>query len=31
MPIIIMAAEKQADGSMLAKTLYVGHSVAPVM
>jgi hypothetical protein len=23
--------EKQADSSMLANTLYVGHSVAPVM
>ena len=31
MPVIIMAAEKQPDGSMLAKTLYVGRNVAPAM
>jgi hypothetical protein len=30
-PVIIMAAEKQPDGSMLAKTLYVGRNVAPAM
>jgi hypothetical protein len=30
-PIIIMAAEKQPDGSMLAKTLYVGRDVKPAM
>ena len=29
--IIIFAAEKQADGSMLAKTLYLGRNVAPAM
>jgi len=30
-PVIIMTAEKQPDGSMLAKTLYVGRNVAPAM
>ena len=30
-PIIIMAADKQADGSVLAKTLYVGRDVTPAM
>ena len=29
--IIIMASEKQSDGSMLAKVLYVGRNVAPAM
>jgi len=29
--IIIFASEKQADGSVLAKTLYVGRNVAPAM
>jgi hypothetical protein len=29
--IIIMASEKQADGSMLAKVLYVGRNVVPAM
>ena len=29
--IIIMASEKQADGSMLAKVLYLGRNVAPAM
>jgi hypothetical protein len=29
--IIIMAADKQPDGSMLAKTLYVGRSLTPAM
>jgi hypothetical protein len=29
--IIIMASEKQPDGSMLAKTLYVGRDVRPAM
>ena len=29
--IIIMASEKQADGSVLAKTLYVGRGVTPAM
>ena len=29
--IIIMAADKQADGSVLAKTLYLGRNVAPAM
>jgi outer membrane lipoprotein SlyB len=30
-PIIIMASEKAPDGSVLAKTLYVGRNVAPAM
>ena len=30
-PIIIMASEKQGDGSVLAKTLYVGRSGPPAM
>ena len=30
-PIIIFAAQKQADGSLLAKALYVGRGVAPAM
>jgi len=30
-PIIIMASEKQADGSVLAKTLYVGRAGPPAM
>jgi hypothetical protein len=30
-PIIIMASDKQADGSVLAKTIYVGRNVAPAM
>jgi hypothetical protein len=29
--IIIFASEKQADGSLLAKTMYVGRGVAPAM
>jgi hypothetical protein len=29
--IIIMASDKQADGSVLAKTLYVGRSLTPAM
>jgi hypothetical protein len=29
--IIIMASEKQADGSVLAKNLYVGRGVTPAM
>jgi hypothetical protein len=29
--IIIMAADKQSDGSVLAKTLYVGRSLTPAM
>jgi hypothetical protein len=29
--IIIMAADKQADGSVLAKTLYVGRGLTPAM
>ena len=29
--IIIMAADKQPDGSVLAKTLYVGRSLTPAM
>jgi hypothetical protein len=29
--IIIMASDKQADGSVLAKVLYLGRSVAPAM
>jgi len=29
--IIIMASEKQPDGSVVAKTLYVGHGVTPAM
>ena len=29
--IIIMASEKQADGSVLAKTVYVGRGVTPAM
>jgi hypothetical protein len=30
-PIIIMASDKQADGSVLAKTIYVGRDVKPAM
>jgi hypothetical protein len=30
-PIIIFASEKQADGSVLAKVMYVGRDVAPAM
>jgi hypothetical protein len=30
-PIIIFGWDKQADGSVLAKTLYVGRGVAPAM
>jgi len=30
-PIIIMASEKQPDGSVLGKTFYVGRGVAPAM
>jgi hypothetical protein len=30
-PIIIMGSEKQADGSVLAKSLYVGRDVKPAM
>lgn len=30
-PIIIMASAKQPDGSVLAKTIYVGRNVAPAM
>jgi outer membrane lipoprotein SlyB len=30
-PVIIMASDKQPDGSVLAKTLYVGRGVAPAM
>ena len=30
-PIIIMASEKQTDGSVLAKVLYVGRSGPPAM
>jgi outer membrane lipoprotein SlyB len=30
-PIIIMAADKQPDGSVVAKTVYVGRGVAPAM
>ncbi len=29
--IIIMASSKEADGSVLAKTIYVGRNVAPAM
>ncbi|MDO8534428.1 MAG: hypothetical protein Q7S17_06765, partial [Xanthobacteraceae bacterium] len=29
--IIIFASDKQPDGSLLAKTLYVGRNVAPAM
>jgi hypothetical protein len=29
--IIIMASEKQPDGSVLAKAVYVGRDVAPAM
>jgi hypothetical protein len=29
--VIIMASEKQPDGSVLAKTLYVGRSLTPAM
>ncbi len=29
--IVIFASEKQADGSLLAKVMYVGRSVAPAM
>jgi hypothetical protein len=30
-PIIIMASSKQSDGSVLAKTIYVGRNVTPAM
>ena len=30
-PIIIFGWDKQADGSVLAKTLYIGRNVAPAM
>jgi hypothetical protein len=30
-PIIIMASEKQADSSVVAKTLYVGRAGPPAM
>lgn len=30
-PIIIMASDKQADGSVLAKTIYVGRNLEPAM
>jgi Domain of unknown function (DUF5666) len=30
-PIIIMASEKAADGTVLAKTLYIGRNVRPAM
>ncbi len=30
-PIIIMASEKQADGSVVAKVVYLGRNVAPAM
>jgi len=30
-PIIIMGSEKQADGSVVAKVVYVGRDVAPAM
>jgi len=30
-PIIIMSSAKEADGSVLAKTIYVGRNVAPAM
>ena len=30
-PIIIMASEKQADGGVLAKSIYVGRTVVPAM
>ena len=30
-PIIIMSSEKQADGSVLAKTIYVGRAGPPAM
>jgi hypothetical protein len=29
--VIIFAAVKQADGSLLAKALYYGHGVVPAM
>jgi hypothetical protein len=29
--IIIMASDKQGDGSVLAKTLYIGRSLTPAM
>jgi hypothetical protein len=29
--VIIFASEKQADGSLLAKVMYVGRYVAPAM
>jgi len=29
--IIIMASAKQADGSVLAKVLYIGHGITPAM
>jgi hypothetical protein len=30
-PIIIMASQKQPDGSVLAKVLYVGRGVTPAL
>ena len=30
-PIIIMASEKQADGSVVAKVVYLGRDVKPAM
>ena len=30
-PIIIMASDKQPDGSVLAKVMYVGRGIAPAM
>ncbi|MGH6683535.1 MAG: hypothetical protein ACRECA_06360 [Pseudolabrys sp.] len=30
-PIIIMASEKQADGSVMAKVIYLGRNVTPAM
>jgi hypothetical protein len=29
--IIIMASDKQPDGSVLAKTLYIGRNLTPAM
>jgi hypothetical protein len=30
-PVIIMASEKQPDGSVLAKTIYLGRGVKPAL
>ena len=30
-PIIIMGSDKQADGSVLAKVIYIGRNVVPAM